>query len=62
MNANQINELNRLTQQDQERADYQAARLSRAFNMVLDMFPDIDRKRALIMAGAMVEYFDKQRH
>lgn len=58
MNANQINELNRLTQQEQANADYQAARLCRAFRMVLDMFPDIDHKRALIMAGAMIEYFN----
>ena len=41
------------------RADYLEMRLKRAFWLVKEMFPDITSKDALLMAGAIVQAFEK---
>jgi deoxyhypusine synthase len=62
--ANQVNQQNALEQAEQTKQDYQAERLKRAFKIVLEIFPDANRERALIIAGAMVQHFDeyKKKH
>ena len=57
--ATQVNQQNALEQLQQDQADYQAERLKRAFNLVLEIFPDANRQRALIIAGEMVKAFDE---
>jgi hypothetical protein len=62
--ALEVNQQNALEQAEQAKLDYQAERLKRAFNMVLEYFPTADRQKALIIAGTMVKHFDeyKRKH
>ena len=57
--ALEVNQRNALEQAEQSKQDYQAERLKRAFNMVLEIFPTANRERALVVAGAMVQHFDQ---
>jgi hypothetical protein len=57
--ALEVNQHNATEQAEQDKRDYEAERLKRAFNMVLEIFPTANRERALIVAGAMVKHFDQ---
>ena len=54
--SNKTNLFNTL---EQDRKEYQAERLKRAFNLVIETFPDANRIKALIIAGEMVKAFDE---
>lgn len=57
--AIEVNQRNAIEQAEQDRKDYQAERLKRAFNLVIEIYPEANRKRALIIAGEMVRAFDE---
>jgi gamma-glutamyl:cysteine ligase YbdK (ATP-grasp superfamily) len=59
MNANLKNEQLKAEQEQQTRADHEANRLKRAFRLARDMFPELDDRRTLEMAGALVYAFDQ---
>ena len=57
--AIEVNQRNAIEQAEQDRKDYQAERLKRAFNLVIEIYPEANRKRALIIAGEMLIAFDQ---
>ena len=59
MNANLKNEQLKAEQEQQTRADHEANRLKRAFRLARDMFPELDDRRTLEMAGALIYAFDQ---
>jgi hypothetical protein len=59
MNANLKNEQLKAEQEQQIRADHEANRLKRAFRLARDMFPELDDRRTLEMAGALVYAFNQ---
>jgi gamma-glutamyl:cysteine ligase YbdK (ATP-grasp superfamily) len=59
MNANLKNEQLKAEQEQQTRADHEANRLKRAFRLARDMFPELDDRRTLEMAGALVYAFNQ---
>ena len=44
-----------LAMSEEDRKERDCIRLCNSFAMVKELFPDLDSKRALIMAGAIVE-------
>ena len=54
-NAVEQSRLSYLALTDDEKKERDCIRLCNSFAMVKELFPDLDSKRALIMAGAIVE-------
>ena len=54
-NAVKQSRLSYLAMSVEERKERDCIRLCNSFAMVKELFPDLDGKRALIMAGAIVE-------
>lgn len=53
--AIETNRLAYLAMTEEERKERDCIRLCNSFAMVKELFPDLDSKRALIMAGVIVE-------
>ena len=54
-NAVKESRLSYLAMREEDRKERDCIRLCNTYTMVKELFPDLDSKRALIMAGAVVE-------